>query len=291
MAWAHKCATTLFKYYHSALHMFGICMLLLLDKLSLCLTKDPIFDGVTQAQHAARSEASFSAWQLQDATASTSYAVPARSVPSTTSSSSLSSSSSSLAALPRGGVSSSQSHIAANQVDTLLTGSSPATETCSRRNSKAPLLPRTKSTYGRHTRQQTPCLRPSFSGLAHTSGSAHTPDAAGASDAHTHGYHPLQDVEGQPCGGVWQKLGSSLSAVWRWLCMSGSKLLMVGRKLREKLLAALGLGQEEAQRLLAQQQAEELEALTIRPDMPMQPVQPHGPHEPRSHSTLQRWRL
>lgn len=62
--------------------------------------------------------------------------------------------------------------------------------------------------------------------------------------------------------------------------------MKLGRKVRKKLMAALGLGQEEVQRLLAIQQTEEREALTVRADRSM-----HHMEEPWGRSTLQRWRI
>ena len=256
-------------------------------------------EDVIQAQRASDGEASFSAWQLQDApTPAPCDGMPAQSGPS---SSSLSLSPSSLRTDLSTGIlgssqsdmltdsstgilGSSQSNMAVNEVDALLNGGSPATETCSRRKPKTAILPRIKSTRCRRTKQKTPCLRQPLPDAAFTF------PATRVSDAHVHTYHPLQDVEGQPCGGLWQKLGSSLSAVWRWLCKSGSNLLKLGRKLHKKLLAALGLGQEEAQRLLTQQ-AEAQEPLLVRSHTPVQPLQPQGPTEPWGHPRLQRWRM
>lgn len=52
----------------------------------------------------------------------------------------------------------------------------------------------------------------------------------------------------------------------------------LGRKMRKKLMTALGFGPNEAQALLAMQQAEEREALAVRLHLPLQPVdQPQGP--------------
>ena len=62
--------------------------------------------------------------------------------------------------------------------------------------------------------------------------------------------------------------------------------MKLGRKVRKKLMTALGLGQEEMQRLLAVQQTEEREALAVRAYRPM-----HHMEEPRGPSTLQRWRI
>ena len=167
-----------------------------------------------------------------------------------------------------------------NVLDTLLNGGSPVTETCSRRKLKSP-PPRTKSTRSRHSKQKLPELRQP---LLSRPSSAYVPDAAEALDGHTDSYLPLQGVGSQPCCGVWQKLGSSLSAVWRWLCKSGSDLKKLGRKVRKKLMTALGLGPNDAQALLAMQQTEEQEALAVSPYSPLQPVdQPKGP------SRQQRW--
>ena len=48
--------------------------------------------------------------------------------------------------------------------------------------------------------------------------------------------------------------------------------------MRKKLMTALGFGPNEAQALLAMQQAEEREALAVRLHLPLQPVdQPQGP--------------
>lgn len=169
-----------------------------------------------------------------------------------------------------------------NVLDTLLDGGSPVTETSSRRKLKSP-PPRTKRTRSRQSKQKVPELRQS---LLSRPSSAYTPDAAEASYGYTHPYLPLQDVDNQPCCGVWQKLSSSLSAVWQWLCKSGTDLMKLGRKVRKKLMKALGMGHQEAQRLLAEQQAEEREALAVRPNMPLQPVE-----QPRGPSRQQRWQM
>ncbi|KAL3146012.1 hypothetical protein ABBQ38_015369 [Trebouxia sp. C0009 RCD-2024] len=174
-------------------------------------------------------------------------------------------------------------HLSTHMIDLLLTAGSSSPDTCSRCRSKKLLSPRIKSTRWRRTKQKAPPLRQSL--LSRTS-LPYTPGAAESSESDMHGYSPLQDVDSQPCGGVWQKLGSSLSAVWQWLCRSGCGLMQLGRKLRTKLLTALGLGQEEPQRLLAQQQAEEEEALSIRPYRPLQPVE-----QPQGYPRLQRLRM
>lgn len=97
---------------------------------------------------------------------------------------------------------------------------------------------------------------------------------------------PLQDVDTQTCCGVWQRLSSSLSAVWRWLCKSGSGLVKLGRKVLKQLMTALGVSQEEeVQRLLVLQQTEEREALTVRAYRPQ-----HDSEELQGPSRLQRWR-
>ena len=160
-----------------------------------------------------------------------------------------------------------------NVLDSLLDGGSPVTELCTRHKLKSP-PPRTKSTRSRTSKQTLPELRQS---LLSRPSSMHIPDAAESSDGHTHSYPTLQNVDSQPCCGVWQKLSNSLSAVWRWLCKSGSDLKKLGRRVRKKLMKALGMDYEAAQRLLAEQQAEEVEALVVRPNVPSQSVeQPHG---------------
>ncbi|KAL3155772.1 hypothetical protein ABBQ32_012789 [Trebouxia sp. C0010 RCD-2024] len=191
--------------------------------------------------------------------------------------------SSSQTALPEQSPSEEPIHLSTDTIDLLLTAGSSSPDTCSRCRSKKLLSPRIKRTRSRRTKHRAPPLRPSL--LSRTT-SPYTPGgSAEASEANMHGYSPLQDVDSQPCGDVWQKLGSSLSAVWRWLCRSGSGLMQLGRKLRMKLLTTLGLGQEEAQRLLAQQQAEDEEALRIRPYRPLQPVE-----QPQGYPRLLRWR-
>ena len=53
--------------------------------------------------------------------------------------------------------------------------------------------------------------------------------------------------------------------------------MTLGRRVRKKLMKALGMDYEAAQRLLAEQQAEEVEALVMRPHAPSQSVeQPQG---------------
>ena len=62
--------------------------------------------------------------------------------------------------------------------------------------------------------------------------------------------------------------------------------MKLGRKVRKKLMKAFGMSHEEAQRLLAEQQANEREALAVRTNTPLQSVeQPQGP------SRQQRWRM
>ena len=87
------------------------------------------------------------------------------------------------------------------------------------------------------------------------------------------------------------RLGDSLSAVWQWLCKVGSGLMALGKKLRKQLLEALGMEQEEAQRLLAQGQAEEIRALMV-------PSQGHSLTHTQGRTLVaqpqrrtQRWRL
>ena len=83
---------------------------------------------------------------------------------------------------------------------------------------------------------------------------------------------PAQRHGQHQSSGLWQKLGSGLAAIWRWLCQSGGKL----RQLCKKLLSTLGLREEEAQKLLAAQQAEEYEVLAVSPHNTLQPLGP-GP--------------
>ena len=102
------------------------------------------------------------------------------------------------------------------EVDRLLNGGSSVTERCSRRKSKSPPPPRTKNTRSRRSKQTLPDLRQPL--LSRPSSAL---DAAEASDGGAPLHHvnsPQQPVNSQPCGGLWQRLGSSLSAVWRWLC-------------------------------------------------------------------------
>ena len=62
--------------------------------------------------------------------------------------------------------------------------------------------------------------------------------------------------------------------------------MKLGRKVRKKLMTALGFGQEEElQRFLAVQQTEAREDLTARAYMPQ-----HHMEEPQGPSRLQRWR-
>lgn len=69
-----------------------------------------------------------------------------------------------------------------NVLDTLLNGGGPVTETCSRRKLKSP-PPRTKSNCSRHSKQKLPELQQP---LLSKPSPANTPDAAEASDGHTH---------------------------------------------------------------------------------------------------------
>ena len=69
--------------------------------------------------------------------------------------------------------------------------------------------------------------------------------------------------------------------------------MKLGKKLRRKLMTALGLGQDDAQRLLAQQQADEREALTVRSyrRLPSQQHEGHSRPQPQGPSRLQHWRM
>lgn len=61
----------------------------------------------------------------------------------------------------------------------------------------------------------------------------------------------------------------------------------LGRKVRKKLMTALGFSQEEeVQQLLAVQQTKEREGLTVRAYRPK-----HHMEEPPGPSRLQRWRI
>lgn len=173
-----------------------------------------------------------------------------------------------------------------SDIDRLLNGGSLDTERFTRRKSKSPPPPRTKNTRSRRSKQTLPELRQP---LMARSSSAHTPDAAEATDGDTPLHHvnsPQQAVTSQPCGGLWQKLGSSLSAVWRWLCKCGNTLKRLSRRVRRKLLTTLGLSHAETQALVVEQQAAEREAPAVSPIVPLQHVE-----QPRGPSRLQRWRM
>ena len=176
-------------------------------------------------------------------------------------------------------------------VDRLLNGGNPSPESHSRRRSRGHPTPppRTKNTRSRQSKRELPSWRQP---LLPSSTPAAAHGAAEALDAHTHRYHPLQDVDSQPCSGVIDRLGSSLSAVWQWLCKTGGSLKQLGRKLCQKLMRALGLGQEEAQRLLAQQQAQEREALPVTSHRSMQHLPTgHIQKQPQGPSRLHQWRM
>ena len=236
------------------------------------LTLQQLVTFLQETQHQDNEASGSQALQLQNAATSSSPAQPSRAL--------LSSSPSSSPEMLR--LPSICTHISVNTIDRLLNGGTSATETCSRRKSKTPPLPRVKSTRSRQTKKTAAALCQSL--LSRTC-SAHAPYAADASDAHTHSYVPLQDVDHQPSCGVRQKISSSLSAIWRWLCTFGSDFIKLGRKVRKKLMTALGLGQEEVQSLLAVQQAEEREALSVGAYRPM-----HHVEEPPNPPRLQRWR-